>query len=198
MQKKREPHLRQEESGPHSPIQTPADHFWWSFFERQEVLQERLRDWASDTTASLATREERIGTLQELIRGMTELAQQDSSEPQPKELVRLQGWYAGATREQREAWARPSPTKEGPNVPTALQAGVGQPLGRQPAQEGAILDALREMGFDPQRLPVPSRRGAPSPAKQAARDKLKYSKDVLNKAWQRLRNDGLIKDDISA
>jgi len=64
----------------------------------------------------------------------------------------------------------------------------------QQAQEQTILAKLRELGFDPLAVPKPPKEGNASPAKKAARDALNYSRDVFNKAWQRLRNDGRLKD----
>lgn len=68
------------------------------------------------------------------------------------------------------------------------------PVPRQRAQESAILAKLRELRFDPQAVPLPHKAGKSSPAKQAVRAALNYSTDVMNKAWQRLRGDGRIKD----
>ena len=69
-----------------------------------------------------------------------------------------------------------------------------KPLQRQQAQETEILAKLCELGFDSLAVPLPPKRGAPSPAKEAVRAALKYSADVMNKAWQRLRKDGRITD----
>lgn len=68
-----------------------------------------------------------------------------------------------------------------------------RPVQRQEAQEAAILAKLTELGYEPQALPAPP-SGRPSAAKQAVKAALGYSTDVLNKAWQRLRADGRIKD----
>ncbi len=68
-----------------------------------------------------------------------------------------------------------------------------RPVQRQKAQEAAILAKLTELGYEPQALPAPP-SGKPSTAKQAVKAALGYSTDVLNKAWQRLRADGRIKD----
>lgn len=65
---------------------------------------------------------------------------------------------------------------------------------RQRAQEAAILAKLQELNFDPQAVPLPPKAGKASPAKQAVGAALGYSIDVMNKAWQRLRNEGRIKD----
>lgn len=68
-----------------------------------------------------------------------------------------------------------------------------KPLQRLRAQEVAILAKLVELGIDPQAMP-PAPPGKLSAAKQTARAQLGYSKDVMNKAWNRLRTDGRIKD----
>jgi hypothetical protein len=62
------------------------------------------------------------------------------------------------------------------------------------AQEAAILAKLVELKFDPLALPLPAKRGLISPAKQAVRVALPFTEDVMNKAWQRLRNSKAIKD----
>ena len=77
---------------------------------------------------------------------------------------------------------------------TARQPASPKPLQRRQAQEDDVLVKLRELGFDPLALPLPPKPGAPSPAKMAARAALNYSKDVMNKAWQRLRDADQIKD----
>lgn len=70
------------------------------------------------------------------------------------------------------------------------------PVQRQTSHEEKILAALRSAGYDPLRLPIaPS--GRPNPAKKAAKAKLvpkPLTKDVFDKTWQRLRNDGKIQD----
>ena len=62
-----------------------------------------------------------------------------------------------------------------------------RPVQRQTAQEEAILAKLRELEFDPLALPGPPRLGALSPAKQPTRAALGFSRDVMDKAWKRLR-----------
>ena len=66
-----------------------------------------------------------------------------------------------------------------------------KPVPRLQAQEAAILAKLVELEFDPKALPAqPSgRRSAP---KQDVRSALRYTKDVMNKAWLRLRRDGRV------
>jgi hypothetical protein len=61
------------------------------------------------------------------------------------------------------------------------------------AQEQNILAKLRELNFDPQALPMPP-AGKASPAKEAARESLDYSRNVFDKAWKRLRKSDLLKD----
>lgn len=68
-----------------------------------------------------------------------------------------------------------------------------QPVQRRAAQEDAILAKLVELSFDPQAVPRGSAGGL-SAAKNAVRVALGYTTDVMNKAWQRLRTDGRIKD----
>lgn len=67
-----------------------------------------------------------------------------------------------------------------------------KPVQRFAAQEAAILGKLAELGIDAQALAAPA--GKRSPAKQAVQTALGYSVDVMNKAWQRLRNAGSIND----
>lgn len=68
-----------------------------------------------------------------------------------------------------------------------------RPMQRWPAQEAAILAKLVELGFDPKAVP-PAPPGMPSAAKTAVREALGYSKEVMRKAWQRLREEGSVKD----
>lgn len=73
-------------------------------------------------------------------------------------------------------------------------AAVSKPLQRQRAQEAAILAKLIDLGHNPEALPVAA-AGKPSAAKQAVRAALpSYSRDVMDKAWLRLRAAGRIKD----
>ena len=87
----------------------------------------------------------------------------------------------------REDWTRAMATIPIVTVPP-------KPLQRQQAQEAEILAKLCELGFDPLALPLPLKRGAPSPAKEAVRAALNHSVDVMNKAWHRLRKDDRIMD----
>ena len=78
--------------------------------------------------------------------------------------------------------------------PKPAQAGPAPaPMPRSRAQEAAILAKLAELGFNAQALPV-APAGKASPAKSAVRAALKYTADVMNKAWQRLRSEGLIRE----
>lgn len=65
-----------------------------------------------------------------------------------------------------------------------------QPMQREAAHDANVLTALRELGFDPRRLPrAPA--GKASPAKSAAKAALpQMSPEVFKKAWQRLRKAG--------
>lgn len=73
-----------------------------------------------------------------------------------------------------------------PNRPPA-------PVPRARAQEEAILAKLRELNFDPLAVPA-APPGKESSAKQRVRAALGYSPSVMRKAWQRLRDDGRIRD----
>lgn len=63
----------------------------------------------------------------------------------------------------------------------------------QRAQEEAILQKLRELGFDPLAVPA-AQPGRPSAAKKAVREALGYTSAVFEHAWKRLRGDGRVKD----
>ena len=76
-----------------------------------------------------------------------------------------------------------SPTPE-PVLPTIAP----KPMQRWPAQEQAILVAIRGLGHDPQRLPAYP-IGKPCAIKAAVKDKAGYSVDVFEKAWKRLTGD---------
>jgi len=68
-----------------------------------------------------------------------------------------------------------------------------KPVQRQATQNAATLAKLAELGINAHAVPT-APPGKPSPAKQAVRAALGYSEDVMNKAWQRLRTAGEIKD----
>ncbi|MBV8500766.1 MAG: hypothetical protein JO006_03515 [Paucibacter sp.] len=72
-------------------------------------------------------------------------------------------------------------------------AGATKRVPAHQAQEQAILLKLKELGFDPLALPRPP-AGKVSEPKSKVMDALRYSVDVMNKAWQRLRKEGAIKD----
>jgi hypothetical protein len=69
-----------------------------------------------------------------------------------------------------------------------------KPIPRRVAQEEAILAKLAEMGYAPQALPMP-KAGMHSPAKKAVKEALKFTTDVMNKAWLSLQRDGRIRYD---
>jgi len=62
-----------------------------------------------------------------------------------------------------------------------------RPLAR--AREDVILAELIRLGYEPQTLPV-LKPGKTSESKQKVKEALGYSKDVMNKAWQALLDDG--------
>jgi hypothetical protein len=81
----------------------------------------------------------------------------------------------------------------GKPIAPVLACEVPRPLQRQQAHDQAILAKLKELGFDAHALPA-APAGKPSPAKQQVKAALCLTTDVMNKAWQRLRADGAIKD----
>lgn len=68
-----------------------------------------------------------------------------------------------------------------------------KPIPRHSAQEDEIVAALKRRGYEVHALPS-APAGKSSPAKRAARDALDYSEAVFDKAWQRLRKDGRIRE----
>ena len=81
-----------------------------------------------------------------------------------------------------------------PASPELGEEGVAnkRPLQRQLFQEQEILRVLRDAGYDPQALP---NRAAGKPgAKADARGRLKFTRSVFDKAWERLRESKEIKD----
>lgn len=70
-----------------------------------------------------------------------------------------------------------------------------RPLQRQPAQEQAILAKLREHGHDPLRLERAPSGNKPWPLRERVRNELNFSKEVMRKAWTRLRSQRQIQDD---
>ncbi|MEI7956870.1 MAG: hypothetical protein WCJ66_17025 [Verrucomicrobiota bacterium] len=81
-----------------------------------------------------------------------------------------------------------------PASPELGEEGVAskRPLQQQLFQEQEIVRVLRAAGYDPQALP---NRAAGKPgAKADARGRLKFTKSVFDKAWERLRDSKEIKD----
>ena len=70
---------------------------------------------------------------------------------------------------------------------------VPKQVSAQRAQEEAILNQLRAMGYDPEALPRPP-AGKAFPAKKAIQAALNYSNEVMRKAWSRLRADKRIRN----
>ena len=72
--------------------------------------------------------------------------------------------------------------------------GTPKPPLQQRHQELEILRVLREAAFDPTSLPrlVPGRPGA----KANARGRLNFTRSVFDKAWERLRSHGDIKESV--
>ncbi|ACB35727.1 hypothetical protein Lcho_3471 [Leptothrix cholodnii SP-6] len=87
--------------------------------------------------------------------------------------------------------AQAEPVTPTPPAPAAESPTVARQ--RQRAQELAILAKLTDLGVDAKAVP-PAPAGKPSKAKQDVKAALGYSKDVMNKAWQRLRSAGDIRD----
>ena len=70
---------------------------------------------------------------------------------------------------------------------------VAAPLSRHAHQESEILRVLRELGYDPQRLPrAPA--GTPGPKAEVRKRLPDMSASVFKKAWDRLRGFGDIQD----
>lgn len=67
-----------------------------------------------------------------------------------------------------------------------------RPIKQQIFQENEILRVIAELKLDPESLPkfVPGKRWV----KSAVREKLGFSISVFDKAWERLRRDGRIKE----
>lgn len=74
----------------------------------------------------------------------------------------------------------------------ALAKGRGEPALR--AQERAILEEIRAQGLDPQKLEKAPLGNKPWPLRDEMRAKLGFTKNVMLKAWKRLRADGSIAD----
>ena len=84
-----------------------------------------------------------------------------------------------------------TPPPETP-VTSTEETGEAKPLQRQRYQEQEILRVVRELGVDPMALPVPI--PGTSGIKAKVRKQLTFSKTVFDKAWERLRGQGDIKD----
>ena len=85
------------------------------------------------------------------------------------------------------------PAVDAPDAPRASKsAPVKRPPPQQRHQEQEILRALAELGVDPLAVP-PWTPDAPG-IKAQTRDRLHYTRDQFNKAWQRLRDDGRLRE----
>lgn len=81
---------------------------------------------------------------------------------------------------------------DGGGVAPTPVAPPSKPVSRSQAHNNRVLEALRQCGYDPLSLP-PYPNGRKSPAKQAAKTIcLNMSRDVFDKAWDRLLQDGMI------
>jgi hypothetical protein len=69
---------------------------------------------------------------------------------------------------------------------------VLKPVSRQASQESELRQTLKDLGYDLNALPKGG-PGNPGP-KSAARAKLKWTNSIFDKAWDRLRANGAIKD----
>ncbi|MGE0801582.1 MAG: hypothetical protein AB7G13_22355 [Lautropia sp.] len=78
------------------------------------------------------------------------------------------------------------------------QAPADLPKQRWPAQEDVVLGLVRELGFDPERLPkaLPGKGGVKAQVRDLAKDRHRqlFEGRVFEKAWDRLRKDGRIAD----
>ena len=74
-----------------------------------------------------------------------------------------------------------------------IETPVSKPLGRQIFQEDEILRVIDELGFTPSKIP-PREYGKPG-IKAKIRGKLRFSTTVFDKAWERLRAEGRIKEE---
>lgn len=88
--------------------------------------------------------------------------------------------------EARVAW-RQSMVRHLLTASPAQPAGAPTPLPRQKAQEDAILACLRSLGHDPQALPPLVKGNAPYQVKRDVQRELRYSDEVMSKAWKRLQ-----------
>lgn len=89
-----------------------------------------------------------------------------------------------------QAVAPVADARDAPREPQS--AAAKRPLPQQRHQEHEILRVLAELDVDPLAVP-PWAPGAPR-IKAQVRERLHYTKDQFNKAWQRLRTDGLLRE----
>jgi hypothetical protein len=78
-----------------------------------------------------------------------------------------------------------------PGLDTVASTPPPKAVNRQPSQEDAILLKLRELGFDPLAIARPP--GKRIEAYWQVKASLRYTKDVMRKAWNRLREDKRLK-----
>jgi len=77
---------------------------------------------------------------------------------------------------------------QGEDEKLTLVQPVAAPIGRQRLQEAEILRVLRELEYDPKRLPRPP-AGTPGPKAEARAALPKMTDSQFKKAWDRLRRD---------
>ncbi len=98
--------------------------------------------------------------------------------------------HSNAAAERETDCSDPQPIAAAPAVPAPVQ--------RQVSQNAAILALIVELGYTPSALPR-TPKGKESQAKQATKTAALnmpgFTEAVFNKAWQRLRSDGLICDE---
>jgi hypothetical protein len=107
----------------------------------------------------------------------------------PNDRLYTFGWPKNAVPDFREIASHPiEDAMQSRNPEPEAERNTGQtnskPLSRQRHQEQEILQALRQISYDPAALP-PNKAGKPG-AKAAARDRLNQSSGIFNKAWDRL------------
>ncbi len=110
----------------------------------------------------------------------------------------LRGYSEGEPLDERrtpQAWLEWADAKGFSPYWLMRPASAAKPVSRQAAQEKLILATLREMGYDPQALPVaPSGKRGVKAQVRARLPRERMSNFVFNKAWQRLRDYEDIKD----
>jgi hypothetical protein len=82
------------------------------------------------------------------------------------------------------------PVGAGQTGDDGLPGDSNKPLQRHRHQENEILRVIRQLGYDPQKLPKP--KPGKAGVKSAVRPQLGFTETVFDKAWERLRNAGLI------